>query len=173
MQGGAVPFFLAFVVVLALLARFIDRWEFYRFTDKESSQFCKPSVIQGTQAFGRDAAYLEPQELQVHDIVRFRVGRLGKENRQTLRIVATEGQRIAIEAGEVKVDGKPFDDRYSRFRLDTEWMAEVLVPARCVFLLGDERRSSAAVDGRTLGPVSIDAIEYDFGTREVSGGGGR
>lgn len=170
MQGGAVPFFLAFVVVVALLARFIDRWEFYRFTDNESQQFCKPSVVQGTQAFGKDVAYLEPADVQPYDIVRLRLGRYPRDARQTLRVVAVEGQRVAIDAGEVKVDGKPFDDRYSKFRTDTDWMPEVLVPAGCVFLLGDERRWSAAFDSRGLGPIPIGALEYDFGPREASAG---
>lgn len=172
MQGGAVPFFLAFVVVLAGLARFIDRWEFYRFSDKDQLQFCRPSVVNGTQAFGKDPAYLEPADIRVHDLVRFRVGRLKDAKQMTARVVAVEGQRVAIDAGEVKVDGKPFEERFAQFRIETDWMAEVPVPAGCVFVLCDSRPPSERFDSRSLGPIPLAAIDLVFGPRETDGAGG-
>lgn len=61
------------------------------------------------------------------------------------RVIATEGQRVALVNGVVFVDGQPLDEDDYRFCPGTEAyanMKEVTIPEGHVFLLGDHRDNS-------------------------------
>jgi signal peptidase I len=75
------------------------------------------------------------------------------------RVVATEGERVAIKAGRVLVNGRELGEPYLTHPADhdaTEDRAEeVLAPGR-IFVLGDNR--VASLDSRKFGPIETRLI---------------
>ena len=74
------------------------------------------------------------------------------------RVVATEGQTVAILDGVLYVDGteakEPFVDQRT---IDGVYFGTVTVPPGRLFVLGDNRESS--VDSRDFGPIPITAVQ--------------
>ena len=67
------------------------------------------------------------------------------------RVIGLAGDRIRIDAGEVRVDGKALEEDYvSPAYADQRSMAEFMVPPHCYFVLGDHRAMSN--DSRDFGP---------------------
>jgi len=64
------------------------------------------------------------------------------------RVIATEGQRVDVDyiAGTVSVDGAVLDEPYIKEAMRMPWFGEginhVVVPAGCVFVMGDNRNNS-------------------------------
>lgn len=79
------------------------------------------------------------------------------------RVIATEGQTVAIDfdEGEVKVDGKVLDEPYIKeltaYRADF-FQNEVTVPEGCVFVMGDNRNHSTDSRSNLVGMVPVDTI---------------
>jgi signal peptidase I len=73
------------------------------------------------------------------------------------RVVAGEGQTVAIRDSELYVDDvrvpEPFIDHS---RIDATYFGPQLVPAGCVFVLGDNR--GVSIDSRDFGPVPWTAV---------------
>ena len=69
------------------------------------------------------------------------------------RIIATEGQRVKIENGNVYVDGVVLqeDYKYVNGYDDIQSMEEIVVSKGCVFVLGDHRNNS--LDSRYFGEI--------------------
>jgi len=57
------------------------------------------------------------------------------------RVVALPGEAVFIDRGTVRIDGKPLDERYVRFR-DLRTTATVRVPPGGLYVLGDNRANS-------------------------------
>jgi signal peptidase I len=57
------------------------------------------------------------------------------------RVVGLPGERVLIDRGTVRIDGKPLDERYVRFR-DLRSAASVRVPPGGLYVLGDNRANS-------------------------------
>src|SRR5688572_20187147 len=74
----------------------------------------------------------------------------------TLRIVATAGDTVGTEDGELTIDGDPADEDYLDDDVSTTGIDEVRVPKDYVFLLGDNR--GASTDSRVFGPVPVDQL---------------
>jgi signal peptidase I len=73
------------------------------------------------------------------------------------RVIGVAGDRIRIDAGEVRVDGKALEEDYvSPVYADQRSMAEIMVPPHCYFVLGDHRAMSN--DSRDFGPVDAGYI---------------
>jgi signal peptidase I len=73
------------------------------------------------------------------------------------RVIGLAGDRIRIDAGEVRVDGKALEEDYvSPAYADQRSMAEFKVPPHCYFVLGDHRAMSN--DSRDFGPVDAGYI---------------
>ena len=74
------------------------------------------------------------------------------------RVVAGEGQTVAIRDAELYVDDvavpEPFIDHS---RIDATYFGPQLVPAGSVFVLGDNR--GVSIDSRDFGPVPVTAIQ--------------
>lgn len=66
------------------------------------------------------------------------------------RVIGLPGDRIRIDRGEVYVDGTKLSEPYVQHP-DSRTFGEVVVPARSVYVLGDNRAQSE--DSRSFGPV--------------------
>jgi signal peptidase I len=93
------------------------------------------------------------------------------------RVVAVEGVRVAISAGELLLNGEAVKEPYIKSRLGRPDLSPILVPRDCVFVLLDERSSmaGAALDSRRFGPIPIECITRVFQVETApwrkSGGG--
>ena len=76
------------------------------------------------------------------------------------RIVAKEGDRVAIEAGRVKVNGQDQNEAYvpADAFIGTENFVEIIVPRGHYFILGDNRKTSRLKDSRSFGPIPLEAV---------------
>jgi signal peptidase I len=97
-------------------------------------------------------------EIERREIVAFEVG--GKARQQcgagglfVKRVVALAGERVSFRDGAVYVDGRRLVEPYASGPTDPVGSAEVSVPARHVFVLGDNRAQSC--DSRVWGPLSV------------------
>lgn len=72
------------------------------------------------------------------------------------RIVATAGQRVGLRDGRLAVDGRAAPPDTDFEAIDGTYFGPVRVPARAVFVMGDNRFGS--VDSRVFGPVDEDAV---------------
>jgi signal peptidase I len=80
------------------------------------------------------------------------------------RVVALAGDRVAIEDGELVVNGRRRDEPYADPRaIDSVFFGPVEVPDAAVFVLGDNRGDS--VDSRDFGAVREDAVLGRVGAR--------
>lgn len=90
-----------------------------------------------------------------------RVPLLGLDYRPFLikRIVATEGDHLHMENGQLYVNGRAVKEPY----LGSSWQgsdsfAELVVPPDHVFVLGDNRSPLGSVDSRRFGPIPVSSI---------------
>jgi len=77
------------------------------------------------------------------------------------RILATEGQKIAIRDGEVYVAGQKLHETYilgSDTQIAPGLHDDLTVPPGCIYLLGDNRLPGESRDSRTFGPVEVKRI---------------
>jgi signal peptidase I len=73
------------------------------------------------------------------------------------RVVGVGGDRVGIEDGVLRVNGRAVHEPYVDARtVDSVYFGPVRVPAGAVFLLGDRRSNS--LDSRTFGPVRRNRI---------------
>jgi signal peptidase I len=73
------------------------------------------------------------------------------------RVIGLPGEHVGIEGGRVTINGALLADRWASGITgpDGSWD----VPARSVWLLGDNRALSVS-DGRVLGPTPLDEIDW-------------
>lgn len=166
MKAEAVPFYGILVAALTGGAWFILHYEFFRFSDPVAKQLCQPAITEGTQQIGRDVSWLSEEDLNVGDLARFRTGRAGVES--TTRIIAVAGQRVAVKAGQLMIDGAEVKDPWGRKQNAVDFMPEVVVPQGYVFVANDQRwgNSSERLDSRAFGPVPMRALDYVFSPKE-------
>ncbi len=77
------------------------------------------------------------------------------------RIIATEGQRIAIHDGEVYVDGEKLAEDYiigSRTQVAAGVHDDLTVPVDAIYILGDNRLPGQSKDSRYFGPISVKKV---------------
>ncbi len=87
----------------------------------------------------------------------------GNGNAFIKRVVGLPGERIAIQAGQVLINGVALNEPYTfeqAYYYEPDWkelgMAGGVIPAGCVFVMGDNRNNSQ--DGHVWGPLPIDNI---------------
>ena len=90
------------------------------------------------------------------DIVVFHYPR-DPEKSYIKRVIGLPGDRLAIEHGQVYVNGKSLNEAYvpDDFR-DTRSLPETVIPEDAYFVMGDHRSISS--DSREFGPVDRDLI---------------
>lgn len=71
------------------------------------------------------------------------------------RVIGKEGDTIAVHDGVVWRNGEPLDEEYVKEPIEYE-MAEIEIPDRAYFLMGDNRNNSD--DSHILGPIDQDQI---------------
>lgn len=76
---------------------------------------------------------------------------VGGTRRVIKRVVAVAGDEIASVSDELRIDGQPADEAYLAPGAPTTNVVQQEVPARHVFLMGDNRPNS--YDSRIFGPV--------------------
>lgn len=73
------------------------------------------------------------------------------------RVIALPGDRIAIDRGQVWLNGEPLRENYVPLMYrDTRSMMEMVVPPETYFMMGDHRSISS--DSREFGPVDRSLI---------------
>ncbi len=105
-------------------------------------------------------------KLAIDDLVSYSVNIPGKSQPSyAARVVGIPGDRVAIKAGEVFVNGAKIGSNYvsTANRNDVkENYAEIIVPRDSVFVLCDNRRQFFNSDSRGIGPVGIWALNGKF-----------
>ena len=98
----------------------------------------------------------EFESVQRGDVVVFHYPRDPRKS-YIKRVIGLPGDRIAIDRGQVYVNGKPLREGYvpERYR-DTRSMPETVIPDDSYFMMGDHRSISS--DSREFGPVERDLI---------------
>lgn len=96
------------------------------------------------------------ESIQRGDVVVFHYPR-DPEKSYIKRVIAVPGDRLAIEDGQVLLNGHPLAETYvpEQFR-DTRSMDETVIPPDSYFMMGDHRSISS--DSREFGPVARDLI---------------
>ena len=86
------------------------------------------------------------------------LGRAQDGSSYVKRVVATAGDVVGLEDGQLVVNGaKPVEPWVDSESMDGVWFGPVTVPPGAVFVLGDDR--SRSVDSRDLGPVRLDDLD--------------
>jgi signal peptidase I len=92
---------------------------------------------------------------EIGDLVVFREPQGGEL--AVKRIVALEGQTVALEDGVLHVDGAPrHESQVDLASVDSVYFGPVTVPVGGVFVLGDNRGDS--IDSRTYGAIPADEL---------------
>ena len=119
-----------------------------------SSSSMAPTVLDGEHVIVNKLAYRIGRP-RAGDLIVFRAP--ATEEIMLKRVVAVGGQRVGIEDGRLRVDGRAPPEPYvDHRRVDSVYFGPVRVPRGAVFVLGDERADS--LDSRDFGPVPLAAI---------------
>ncbi|MEX2144200.1 MAG: signal peptidase I [Anaerolineales bacterium] len=92
-------------------------------------------------------------EIQRGDVVVFPYP-LQEDEDYIKRVIGLPGDRVAIYAGDVYVNGQHIEEPY--IVSPSEDLAEIVVPPGYVYVLGDNRNASS--DSRSWGPLEIEKI---------------
>lgn len=148
---GSVGEILLIVVAAFLLALIIQRFAVKPFAIPSESM--EPTLLKGDRVLVNRLAYRfgDPKR---GDIVVFRPP-LGHED-YIKRIVAIEGDTVAVHKGKLYINGIPQEEPYLKEPLIEGDFDETTVPEDAVFVMGDNRNNSG--DSRVFGSVARSAI---------------
>ena len=161
-----------------VIAAFAGPWFYGRWRIPQDGMY--PTYPADSHLIARKTPYRTAADVRRGDVVIFRQDRDGAPYDYVWRVVGLPGERIAIRADAVFIDGRELprhrisqadgvaimdesaEDRAYRIALplaasDGEsYFPELVVPADHVFVLGDNRHH--ALDSRSMGPIPFGAI---------------
>jgi signal peptidase I len=134
-------------------------------------QFIKPTIVKEHSMedtlFPDDYIFLSKQaynlggEPRRGDIVVFRSDMEngdGTKKNLIKRVIAVEGDTVAIHDGAVYVNGDALDEPYTKDGYTNGQMPEISVPQNDLFLLGDNRQRSSDSRDPSVGLISVDRL---------------
>ncbi len=134
-------------------------FDVYQCDQPSDKQWNEPELETGMWRLGHLPNHGAPVEVGMFAVFKWK----GTEGARVSRIVAVEGQKVAVKGDEVLVDGTPLHalSKQAHSRLD---VPEITIPRGHVFLLNDERAKgpSCDYDSRRLGPIPVEAITHVF-----------
>jgi signal peptidase I len=152
--GGALEFVIILLVSFVLVFGFVRPFVVEAFYIPSESMV--PTLLVGDRVLVNKFIYrfTDPHR---GDIIVFRSVEGGQED-LIKRVVGVPGDRIAVRAGRLYVNGKPQREPYVNKKFpDRSFSAPVVVPRNHVFAMGDNRANSR--DSRFFGPVPYKNIE--------------
>jgi signal peptidase I len=114
----------------------------------------QPTLMEGDRILINRLTY-HFRDPQAGDVVVFN-SPLNKDEDLVKRVVAVEGDRVAIRDGSLYVNDVAQEEPYLLEQDFRGEVSEMLVPAEQVFVLGDNRNNSG--DSRIFGPIPRDSI---------------
>lgn len=138
---------LQLAILVVLIAAFFMR------TPQVSGLSMAPHITSGEYVLINTFAYRIAQPKR-GDIIAFREN----DDARAIfikRVIGLPGDRVRVDRGVVSIDGRRLAEPYVRFPDDRSF-SETTVPARSVYVLGDNRADSE--DSRFFGPVSDDRL---------------
>lgn len=144
------------IIIVAALLLLITAFLFRQTVVSGSSMY--PTLKNGERLVISNLLYT-PQAgdivvLQIEEEIADKNPLLEKNQAIIKRVIATEGQRVAVVNGIVYVDGSPLDEEYAIH--DHSNMKEVTVSKGHIFVMGDNRPSS--LDSRTFHEVDSRSV---------------
>ena len=149
--------YLVVSVVLALLiVNYLGR---FTVVDGNSMQ----PTLQNRNVVIVESLSLRMSGLENGDIVVMKIPEMlgGSRTYAIKRIIAMEGQQVRIADGKVHVDGIPLSEPYTSdipTLADGSPYQEMVVPAGCLYVLGDNRNPDKSRDSRIFGVVSAERV---------------
>lgn len=149
--------YLVVSVVLALLiVNYLGR---FTVVDGNSMQ----PTLQNRNVVIVESLSLRMSGLENGDIVVMKIPELlgGSRTYAIKRIIAMEGQQVRIADGKVHVDGILLSEPYTSdipTLADGSPYQEMVVPAGCLYVLGDNRNPDKSRDSRIFGVVSTERV---------------
>ena len=151
---------IAYLVVSVVLALLIVNY-LGRFTvvDGNSMQ----PTLQNRNVVIVESLSLRMSGLENGDIVVLRIPELlgGSRTYAIKRVIAQEGQRVRIAEGSVYVDDVPLQEPYASdvpTLADGSPYQEMVVPAGCLYVLGDNRNPEKSRDSRVFGAIRAERV---------------
>lgn len=74
------------------------------------------------------------------------------------RVIALPGERVAMEKGQLKINGKVMPESYLPSTIETDDFPEQTVPVGKLFVMGDNRQNSRDSRDPDLGAISMDEL---------------
>ncbi len=155
-EGRVLRWVLELVIIIAgafFLALLLQQFVVKPFAIPSPSM--EPTLMEGDRVLVNRLAYrFHPP--QRGDIVVFRPPGQNGSDPFIKRVVAVDGDTIAISGGVLWLNGEPQDEPYLKERPMYGELPETRIPPGFVWLMGDNRNNSG--DSRVFGPVPVKSI---------------
>lgn len=125
-------------------------------------QSMRPTIQEGEWLFVNKAAVWlgQPRRGDVVILKEPAVARSGGERPYLVkRVVAIAGDKVEIRRGNLYVNGQEINETYTESPAEDGDYGPMVVGARQVFVLGDNRRLHASEDSRTFGAVPLALVQ--------------